>query len=322
LSHETTLGSSVRVAMPSKDRKSAHFQSQTGRSHGTKVKIDPRVRAIVARGFKEGMGSAKIYALEIGKDPFWPIGFCIAWVLGRDPSKTNRLYARHRLGMGIIPVRGWIDAQKSLLRALAAGKVEALGIREAEGRRLSIPALEWIDLRIQQRGPYDEVRRADDSIAYRDVKIASVQMLNVWPTSKAIRDEPPEQSDTNGGELPVNASGVKGESDKQQGEQRLESPPETVTMEKAPEEQERKAPAETPATRRTREKQEHEQACLKALMERMRANPKDPVPKGELREDFPLISERAFDRLFSQASRETGCAAWSRAGPRRRKKTG
>jgi hypothetical protein len=139
--------------------------------------VDPKVKALIDRRLKEGTRSTTIYALERSKDPFWPIGFCVAWVLGRDPSNAARLYARHRLGIGVVHVKGWIDARTSLLRALAAGKVEALGVREADGRRVSIPALEWIDLRIQQRGPYDEVRRADDSIAYRNVRIASVQML-------------------------------------------------------------------------------------------------------------------------------------------------
>src|ERR1700733_12529091 len=36
-----------------------------------------------------------------------------------------------------------------------------------DNQRVSIPAHEWIDLRIQQRGPHDEVGRADGSIAYR-----------------------------------------------------------------------------------------------------------------------------------------------------------
>jgi hypothetical protein len=288
---------------------------------GRRQTIDPQVQALVDRGLKEGMRSATIYALERSKDPFWPIGFCVAWVLGRDTSKAVRLYARHRLGIGVVHVKGWVDARTSLLRALAAGKVEALGVREADGRRVSIPAPEWIDLRIQQRGPYDEVRRADDSIAYHDVKIASVQMPNAWPTPEAVKDGAPEKPGIRGGELPALAPAAKGPNDKQLGEG-SESPAETAAMEKAPEKQGIKAgepPAETPAMKRAREKQEPERACLKTLIERMRADPNNPIPKAELRKDFPGISERAFDRLFSYASQETGCAAWSKAGPRRRK---
>jgi hypothetical protein len=288
---------------------------------GREQKIDPQVEALGNRGLKEGMRSTKLYALERSKDPFWPIGFCVAWVLGRDTSKAVRFYARHRLGIGVVHVKGWVDARTSLLRALAAGKVEAFGVREADGLRVSIPALEWIDLRIQQRGPYDEVREANDSIAYHDVRIASVQMLNAWPAAEAVQDEAPEKPKING-ELPAQASATKGPNDKQLGE-RSESPAETAAMEKAPEKQGIKAgepPAETPAMKLTREKQELERACLKTLMERMRADPNDPVPKRELWPDFPGITKRAFGPLFSQASRETGCSAWSKAGPRRRRK--
>jgi hypothetical protein len=290
---------------------------------GRGQKIDPQIQALVDRGLKEGMRSTTLYALERSKDPFWPIGFCVAWVLGRDTSKAVRLYARHRVGIGVVHVKGWGDARTSLVSALAAGKVEALGVRDADGRRVSIPAPEWIDLRIQQRGPYDEVRGADDSIAYHDVKIVSVQMLNAWPAPEAVKDGAPEKPEIRGGELPAQAPAAKGPNDKQLGE-RSESPAETAAMEKAPEKQGTKAgepPAETPAMKRTREKQEQEQASLKALMDCMRADPNDPVPKGKLREDFPGITERAFDRLFSHASRETDCAAWSKAGRRRRKMT-
>ena len=290
---------------------------------GRRQKIDPQVQALVDRGLKEGMRSATIYALERSKDPFWPIGFCVAWVLGRDTSKAVRLYARHRLGIGVVHVKGWVDARTSLLRALAASKIEALGVREADGRRVSIPELEWIDLRIQQRGPYDEVRRADDSIAYHDVKMASVQMLNAWPAPEAVKDGAPEKPEIRGGELPAQAPAAKGPNDKQQGD-RSQSPAETAAMEKAPEKQESRAgepPAESPAMKRARAKQGLERAGLKTLMERMRADPNDPVPKRELWPEFPGISKRAFGPLFSQASRESGCSAWSKAGPRRRRRT-
>jgi hypothetical protein len=310
----------VMVPMPPKPRESAQIPSQTRRSRRAKAEIDPPFKALIDRGLKEGMRSTKLYALERSKDPFWPIGFCVAWVLGRDSSKAVRLYARHRLGIGVVYVKGWIDARTSLLRALATGEVEALGVRVADGRRVSIPALEWIDLRIQQRGPYDEVRQADDSIAYRDVRIASVQVRNAWPVAE---DEAPEKRKIKSGELPAHAPPVNGQSDKQQDEH-PESQAETTATEKAPEKQGSKAgepAAETPAMKRAREKKEREQACLTTLVERMRADPNDPVPKGKLRKNFPLISERAFGALFSQATREPGCAAWSKSGRRRRKMT-
>jgi hypothetical protein len=95
---------------------------------------------------------------------------------------------------------------------------------------------------------------------------------------------------------------------------REEWPDETLAAER-PEKQESKA------TTAARIKQERENACLEALKERMRANPNDPVAKEKLRQDFPGFSARAFNQLFSQASRETGCVAWSKGGPRRRKTT-
>ena len=309
--------------MSSKERKSADVPSQAGRFCRAKAKIDPKLKALIDRDLKEGMQRTRSHALERSKDPFWPIGFCVAWVLGRDPSKVAPLYARHQLGIGIIPVEGWIDARKTLLRALAAGRVEAVGIRQDDGRRVSIPTLEWIDLRIQQRGPYDEVGRADGSIAYHDVRIASVQMLNAWPAHEAAKDEAPEKPEIKGEELPAQAPAVKGPNDKQQAE-RSESPAQTAAMDRAPEKQESKAgepPAETPAMRRARETQERERKWLKALMERMRVDPNVPVAKRTLRKDFPGISGRALDRLFPQASRETGCVAWSKAGRRRRRMT-
>jgi hypothetical protein len=100
------------------------------------------------------MKVTKIYALEQSKDPFWPIGFCVAYVLGGDLSEAAQLYARHRLGNGVIHVDGWVGARTSLLRALTAGKIEALGVRPDDDQRVLIPAHEWMDLRIQQRGRF------------------------------------------------------------------------------------------------------------------------------------------------------------------------
>jgi hypothetical protein len=128
---------------------------------------DPHLEALIARDLEKGMGVTKKYADKLIGDPFWPIGLCVAWVPGGDPSDASQLYARHRLGMGVIHVDGWVGARTSLLRALAGGKIEALGVRPDDNQRVSIPAHEWIDLRIQQRGPHDEVGRADGSIAYR-----------------------------------------------------------------------------------------------------------------------------------------------------------
>ena len=243
-------------------------------------KVDPFVKGLVARDLEKGMGAMMVYAQRLSEDPFWPIGLCVAWVLGGDPSEATQLYARHRLGNGVIHVDGWVGARTSLLRALTAGKIEALGVRPDDDQRVSIPAHEWIDLRIQQRGPYDEVGRADGSIAYRDVKVASAGMHAEWPAPEAAKAEAPEKQESEAVE----------------------------------------PPAETPAMRRARDKAKSENGCQEALEERMRANPNDPVPKGKLRLEFPEVSGRAFHQLFRQAVRETRCLAWSRAGRRRQKR--
>src|ERR1700722_5219252 len=241
---------------------------------------DPYLKALIARDLEKGMGVAKKYADKLIGDSFWPIGLCVAWVLGGDPSEAAQLYARHRLGMGVIHVDDWVRGRTSLLRALTGGKIEARGVRPDDDQRVSIPAHEWIDLRIQQRGPYGEGGRADGSIAYRDVKVASAGMHAEWPAPEAAKAEAPEKQESEAVE----------------------------------------PPAETPAMRRARDKAKSENGCQEALEERMRANPNDPVPKGKLRLEFPEVSGRAFHQLFRQAVRETRCLAWSKAGRRSPKK--
>jgi hypothetical protein len=178
--------------------------------------------------------------------------------------------------MGVIHVDDWVGARTSLLRALAGGKIEARGVHRDDDQRVLIPAHEWIDLRIQQRGPYDEVGRADGSIAYRDVKVASAGMRAEWPAPEAAKAEGPDKQESESVE----------------------------------------PPAETPAMKRAHDQQENDDACFEALEERMRANPNDPVPKKKLRLEFPEASGRAFHHLFRQAVRETRCFAWSKAGRR------
>ena len=237
---------------------------------------DPYFKGLIIRDLEKGMGAAKKHADKLIGDPIWPIGPCVAWMLGGDPSEAAQLYAGHRLGNGVIHVDGWVGARTSLLRALTAGKIEALGVRRDDDQRVSIPAHEWIDLRIQQRGPYDEVGRADGSIAYRDVKVASAGMRAEWPAPEAAKAEAPQKQESESVE----------------------------------------PPAETPAMKRAHDQQENDDACLEALKERMRANPNDPVPKRRLRLEFPEVSGRVFHHLFRQAVRETRCFAWRKAGRR------
>jgi hypothetical protein len=68
----------------------------------------------------------------------------------------------------------------------------------------------------------------------------------------------------------------------------------------------------------TRQKDESEKLCLEALKTLMMAAPRKPTPKRELIKRSPTVSRRAFDRIFSQASKESGCLAWRRGGRRRR----
>jgi hypothetical protein len=128
-----------------------------------------------------------------------------AW---EDPSEAAQLYARHRLGNGVIHVDGWVGARTSLLRALTAGKIEALGVRPDDDQRVLIPAHEWMDLRIQQRGPYDEVGRANGSIAYRDVKVASAGMR--------AESEAPDKQESEAVEPPAETRGRKRAHDQQE----------------------------------------------------------------------------------------------------------
>jgi hypothetical protein len=162
--------------------------------------------------------------------------------------------------MELRPVDEWAEAQTELVRALEAGQVEALGARPEESERTPIRREEWIDLRIVQRGPYDEIKRPDGTIAYRDVRIEAAKIRERWRP-------------------------------------------------------------ETEAMRTVRERRASERACLAALIERMKEAPGNPVPKGELKPLFPDVSRRTFDRLFSQATRDSGCVAWSMGGRRRRQRT-
>ena len=43
---------------------------------------DPYLKALIARDLEKGMGVAKKYADKLIGDSFWPIGLCVAWVLG------------------------------------------------------------------------------------------------------------------------------------------------------------------------------------------------------------------------------------------------
>jgi hypothetical protein len=59
-----------------------------------------------------------------------------------------------------------------------------------------------------------------------------------------------------------------------------------------------------------------EKRCRAKLVDIMRQSPLTPIPKAELKKEFP-IPDRGFDRAFSEAAKESGCPAWSAAGRRK-----
>jgi hypothetical protein len=221
-----------------------------------KARVDPRIKALIDHDLKEWTGATIVYARRQLQGTYWPIGLCIAWIMSADPDAAVVLYARHRVGTELTSVDGWGEAQMKLVRELEAGQVEALGMRSKRGERIAIARYEWIDLRIVQRGPYDEIRRPDRSLAYRDVRIEAATIRKIWPP-------------------------------------------------------------EAPAMKTVRKRIANENACRAALVLRMKETPNAPIPKRMLKPQFPDVSKEAFDRLYSEAARESGCAAWSKGGRRR-----
>jgi hypothetical protein len=222
--------------------------------------VDPVLKALIKRGLKGGYRVTAPYAREQLQEAYWPIGLCIAWVLKRSHDEASEAYAHHRVGIGLAPIAGWTDARTALIRALAAGEVVALGIRPDNDQRIQISAAEWIDLRIRQRGMYDEIWRAtsrnDQSIVYRDVRIGAQKMQARWPL-------------------------------------------------------------QTHATKAAFERREAE--LLEKLKTRMLESRDKPTrTKKELMQEFPNVSKRAFGRLYTQSSFETGSVAWSKGGRRLR----
>ena len=63
-------------------------------------------RGLIERNLEEGKGVVTAYARQQLDGPYWPIGLCVAWVLGPDPSTAADLYARHRLGTELRPLDG------------------------------------------------------------------------------------------------------------------------------------------------------------------------------------------------------------------------
>ena len=145
-------------------------------------------QALAERGLKGTLGSTIQYALEATRNPYWPIGLCISWILTRELDAAAKRYARHRLWTEGWSADGWSDTLKALVRRLATGELEAVGLGCGDDQRAPIPALAWLDLRIVQRGPYDEVRRSNGAEAYRDVKLLAQRVCELWPAMTRARE--------------------------------------------------------------------------------------------------------------------------------------
>ncbi|MFO1126567.1 MAG: hypothetical protein U1E25_15685 [Methylocystis sp.] len=104
-----------------------------------------------------------------------------------DLDEAARRYARHQHWGEARAEDDWGGAREGLIEALKAGQLEAAGLPAEGGRRRSIPALNWFDLRIVQRGTYDEIRDRDGEIGFRDVQIWAERVRELWPARTLAR---------------------------------------------------------------------------------------------------------------------------------------
>ena len=65
---------------------------------------DPVVKALIERNLEEGRSVATAHARQQLDGPYWPIGLCVAWVLGPDPS-TVAILRRASIGDGTSAAR-------------------------------------------------------------------------------------------------------------------------------------------------------------------------------------------------------------------------
>ena len=92
-------------------------------------------QALAECGLKGTLNSTFQHAFELTPNPYWPIGLCISWILTRELDAAAKRYARHRLWSEARSADGWSDALKVLVRRLAAGELEAVGLGCGDGRR-------------------------------------------------------------------------------------------------------------------------------------------------------------------------------------------
>ena len=131
-----------------------------------------------------GVRSTIVYACQKADNAFWPIGLCIACVARQDTAGAIKLFARRRVKRSFQSAE-WANARTRLVNGLGAGDVQSRGLLPSGKTHVPIPAVEWMDLQVRQRGPNEDVLHADGSFAYHDVRIAAAQMLRHWPSKTA-----------------------------------------------------------------------------------------------------------------------------------------
>jgi hypothetical protein len=75
-------------------------------------------------------------------------------------------------------------------------------------------------------------------------------------------------------------------------------------------------PALSPGQSKVRRTIANETDAKRKLIALISERPDSPIPKPELKPDFPGISDRAFDRIYSKAVTEARAPAWSAPGRR------
>jgi hypothetical protein len=97
---------------------------------------------------------------------------------------ATKLFARRRVKRSFQSAE-WANAKTRVVNGLGAGDVQSRGLLPSGKTHVPIPAVEWMDLQVSQRGPNEDVVHADGSFAYHDVSIAAAQMLRHWPSKTA-----------------------------------------------------------------------------------------------------------------------------------------
>lgn len=121
------------------------------------------------------------YIKTLMEHPFWPIGLCIAWILKRQVEDAAERWRQHRMWSEVGFSDGWPDARDQLRKSLLGDEVNAVGVCQRDSLRVKIPAMEWLDLRLQQVGNRDVAYGLDEKPRYDSIQIQTKQILELWP---------------------------------------------------------------------------------------------------------------------------------------------